>query len=409
MIKINLQQGQAMMVATIFFLVISITIIFGLVGPVVRQQKIASTLMATRQSYFLAEAGIEDVVYRLTRGTPVDTTELLSLNDYTTTTETTDTEEGKVVTATGDVRDTIRKVETELILGTGVAFHYGVQVGTGGFTLSNNSGVNGNIYSNGSVVGSNGAYVTGSVVAVENINRLIIGTGTTGDAHAPTVTNSTVRGNLYCQSGSGNNKSCNTSPSNPASQPFPITDEEIADWKEEAEAGGTFFGNKIISGSGNTLGPQKIQGNLTLNNGAELTMTGTLWVTGSLNLSNNSVLEMSDDYGTSDGVIVVDGTTTFSNGSSFSSSGEEGSYFMLLSTNTGANAVTLSNNAGAAIIYAPNGTIQMNNNGGSQQLTAKTISIAPNVVVDYVQGFINATFVSGPSGGYEILDWKEIE
>src|SRR3989344_3588675 len=86
--------GQAMMVATMFFLVVSITIIFGLVGPIVRQQKIASQSLLSRQSYFLAEAGVEDVVYRLDTGLTVGTTEVLSLNGSSATTVTTDTADG---------------------------------------------------------------------------------------------------------------------------------------------------------------------------------------------------------------------------------------------------------------------------------------------------------------------------
>ena len=50
------QSGQAMIIATIFFLVISTTIILGLVGPITRQQKIVSQSFLSRQSYFLAES-----------------------------------------------------------------------------------------------------------------------------------------------------------------------------------------------------------------------------------------------------------------------------------------------------------------------------------------------------------------
>src|SRR3989338_5044864 len=93
--KINLERGQAMMVATVLFLVVSITIILGLAGPILKQQKIASNFVLSRQSYFLAEAGIEDVVYRLQTGKPVSSTEILSLSGSTVTTVTTDTAGGK--------------------------------------------------------------------------------------------------------------------------------------------------------------------------------------------------------------------------------------------------------------------------------------------------------------------------
>src|SRR3989344_5547473 len=98
--KINLEQGQAMMVATILFLVVSITIIFGLVGPILKQQKITSQLVLSRQSYFLAEAGLEDVIFRLKAGQPVEASEVLSLNGSTVTTVTTDVSGGKEVVST---------------------------------------------------------------------------------------------------------------------------------------------------------------------------------------------------------------------------------------------------------------------------------------------------------------------
>lgn len=397
------------MVATIFFLVVSMTIIFGLVAPILRQQKIASQLMTTRESYFLAEAGVEDVVYRLMTGVTVGDVETLTLNGNTVTTVTTDTEDGKEIVSTGDVLDVVRKVRAGILLGTGVAFHYGVQVGAGGFVLANNAGVNGNIYSNGSVTGSNGAFVSDSVTAVGTINRVIIGTGTTGDAHAPTVTNSTVRGTLYCQTGSSNNKSCNTSQPNPEFQPYPVTEEEIQNWRDEALAGGILVGDQVLDDTAGTIGPIKIEGNLRVLNKAELTLTGTIWVTGDITMDNNSTIVLDSDYGNSDGVIVVDGVTTLSNGSDFSGSGVEGSYMMLLSTSESTTAVSLGNNAGSVLIYAPYGTVYLANNASVQQITAETISLGPNAVIDYSQGVINANFSSGPSGGYEILDWKEVE
>src|SRR3989344_8334552 len=168
------QSGQAMIIATIFFLVISTTIIFGLVGPITRQQKIVSQSFLSRQSYFLAEAGVEDVIFRLDNGMSVDMTEILSLNGSSVTTVTTDTGEGKEIIAEGSVSELVRKVKANLVLGEGVAFRYGIQVGQGGFQLSNNAGVNGNIYSNGNIVGSNGSFITGDAFAVGTVSGVSV-------------------------------------------------------------------------------------------------------------------------------------------------------------------------------------------------------------------------------------------
>jgi hypothetical protein len=405
----DLERGQAMMVATIFFLVISITIIFGLVGPIVREQKLVTQLFLSRQSYFLAEAGIEDVVYRIREGMMVGYSETLSLGSSSATTVTTDTAEGKEVVSTGIVSDTERKLSVRLAIGDGVAFHYGIQIGTGGFTLANNSGVNGNIFSNSTVIGSAGSFITGSVSAVNSVSGVEVGTGTTGDANAPSVTGSTVRGTLYCKTGSGNNKPCNTSGTNPSFAPLPIPDSQIEIWKDDAELGGVIVGNQAISGTTNVLGPTKITGNVTLGINSHLTVSGTLWITGNLILSNGSEIDLDPSYGASDGIIIVDGLTTLSNSSNFSGSGNPASYVMLLTTSTSANAITLQNNAGAAILYAPYGTVQISNNASINQVTAKTVALQNNAVIEYLQGHIDASFTSGPSGGYQITEWKEVE
>lgn len=371
------QAGQAMMVATMFFLAVSITIIFGMVGPIVREQKIVSKLLISSQSYFLAEAGLEDVVYRLGTGKTVGSTEVLSLGGNTATTITTDTAEGKEVVATGDVLRSIRKVKADVVLGTGATFHYGVQIGTGGFVLNNNAGIEGNVYSNSSITGSNGSFVTGDAFAVGNITNVDV----------------------------GGQKKTGVEP-----QAFPIAESDIANWKDEAALGGTFVGNKTLSGITNVLGPLKIQGNLTLDIGAKLTMTGTIWVTGNLTLSNNSTIALSSGYGTGDGLLVIDGNSDLSNGSTLSGSGTTGSNIMLLSTNTSGDAVSLSNNSsGGLMIYAPNGTVALSNNAEIRQVSAKTLSLANNVVLEYEQGVINVNFTSGPGGGYDIDSWKEVE
>jgi hypothetical protein len=401
-------QGQAMMVAVMFFLAVSLVLIFGMATPVLKQQAVARNTLNSQTSYFLAEAGMEDVVYRLKSGMPVSPIESINTIGGNIDIVVTDTIDGKEIVATGDSQNILRKLETGLIFGDGVSFHFGILVGAGGFTLSNNAGVNGNIFSNSSISGSNGAFVTGSAVAVGTINSMIVGTGTTGDAHAPTVTNSTIRGSLYCQTGSGNNKTCNTSLSNPTPNNFPISDQEILDWKDAAAAGGT-IGGQTLSGTNNELGPVKINGNLTLSNTSTLTLNGTVWITGNLAVSNDATVRLDSLYGSSGGMIIVDGVSTLSNGSQFEGSGTSGSYIMLLSTNNTGNAIVLSNNAEAVILYAPNGTVQLSNNANVKQITAKTISLSNNAIIDYEQGLTNATFSSGPAGGYEILNWEEIE
>ncbi len=416
--KENLEKGQAMITATIFFLVISLTIIFGLIDPVTRETRNISDLHSSRKSLYLSEAGMEDVVYRLKNGLEVnEPMEILTLDGYSATTVVVNSGGGKLVTSSGDWNDHIRNLQTKLVPGIGIAFSYGVQTGAGGFNLSNNSGVNGNVYSNGNITGSPGAYITGSAFAAGTlINKVTVGTGIIGDAWAQSVTGSTIRGALYCQTGSGNNKSCDTSRANPVAEAFPITDENIITWEDEALSGGT-IGTQTIDGISTTLGPSKINGNLTVTNGAVLTVTGTLWVTGNIILDNNVIMKLPLNYGSASAVVLTNGRVTISNNATFEGSGEEGSRIMILTTSDcptssacGSNpAISVANNAGTVILNAQNGTISFSNNAGAKAATAKTISLQNNAVITYDSGLINTNFASGPGGGWDIRSWKEIE
>lgn len=407
-----------MMIATIFFLIISITIILGLAIPISKQKHIVANLLESRRGYFLSEAGLEDVVYRLKNGLPVDSIETLTLNNQNVTITTVSSGANKIITSLADWNGLNRRVETKLKVGVGVAFGYGIQVGNGGFQLSNNSGVIGSVSSNGPIVGSNGAYITGSVRStgtVSTISGVTVGTGTTGDAWAHTVNNSTVRGNIFCQAGSGNNKACDTSKAYPTPDTYPVTDADVATWKSEATAGGIFVGNKSISGSATTLGPLKIDGDLSVQGNATLTITGTLWVTGNVTVGNGGRVKLASSYSTNSGVVVTDGIVSLSNNANFVGSGLASSTIMLLTTSDcplssycdSSPAISIENNAGAVILNAQNGTISFSNGAGAKEAVAKTISLSNNAVITYDTGLIDTSFSNGPTGGWDIESWKE--
>ncbi|MFA5840867.1 MAG: choice-of-anchor R domain-containing protein [Candidatus Paceibacterota bacterium] len=240
------------------------------------------------------------------------------------------------------------------------------------------------------------------------ISGITVGTGGVGNAYAHTVNSSTIAGTNYCQVGSGNNKACNTSLADPSQVAMPISDQNILDWKDEATAGGVYSGTFTAGGS-STLGPKEITGNLSVTNGAHLTVTGTLWVHGNIDVSNNATVNLSSSYGTSEGVIVADGLVNIGNNAVFSGSGSAGSYLMILSTSTSTLAIRLSNNGGAVVLYAANGTVELENNASAKSLNGKYIELENNSTVIYDAGLANANFVNGPSGGWNIKSWKEVK
>lgn len=241
------------------------------------------------------------------------------------------------------------------------------------------------------------------------ISGITVGTGTTGDAYSHTVNNSTIRGINYCQTGTSNNKACNTTLADPVEIAMPISDQNISDWKDVATTGGVINGNYSLSGSTGTLGPKKISGDLMVQNNSTLTVSGTLWVTGNVNISNNATVKLSSGYGASEGLIVVDGTVSIGNNANFAGSGTSGSYVMILTTSNSSSAINLQNNAGAVILYASNGTVNVSNNAGAKSITAYSISLSNNATITYDSGLANANFSSGPSGSWNVSSWKETE
>lgn len=231
----------------------------------------------------------------------------------------------------------------------------------------------------------------------------------TGNANAYNVTSATVTGNLYCQTGSSNNKSCNTSIQPPSPIAFPITTAQIDAWKNEAAAGGVTNGTVTLSASG-SLGPRKIVGNLNVDNNKTLTVTGTLWVTGTINISNNAIMKLGASYGSSSGIVIADGPIYVSNNGYFQGSGATGSYSLAITTYNGNGAIVISNNAGAVILYAPYGQVTVSNNGGATQITAETLSLSNNASITYDTALSNASISSGSGGGeWSIQTWKEVE
>jgi hypothetical protein len=406
-------QGAALLITSVFFLFISLGIVGAFVFPATKDYAQAALSDRSLQSYYTAESGLEDAVYRLIEGYVPASGEDLTVGEGEVEITITDLGGGaKRIVAEGDVDNAIRRVSVETQTGgVGASFHYGLQVGTGGIHMKNNAFVEGNVYSNGNLTGNNGAYVTGSGVAAGGlIDNLDIGTTGADEAWANDVTNSTMSGLLYCQTGSGNNKPCDTSRADPEPQSFPVTQVMIDGWKASAVAGGTILGDYTVDSDTTTsLGPVKITGNLEFDNNATLNMTGTIWVVGDVTTGNNSIVRLSSSYGANSDVLVTDGTVALSNNTNFYGSGTEGSYIMLLTTSSDAEAIDVTNNAGTVILNAQNGGLKFSNNSGAKQATSNSMILDNNAFVIYETGLVDVNFTSGPSGGYTITSWKEIE
>jgi hypothetical protein len=405
--------GQAAITAVIFFVIISVIIGSGLASLGIRQMQSSRVLLKSVKAYAASESGLEDVVLRTVNGMNVDTSEILTVSGSVVETITQDVGGTKEINSVADKENIIRKTRIVLgqdINGIGVSFGFGAHVGDGGIILKNGSTVDGNVFSNGSMISENTGRVLGTI-KVSGTNNKVKGGKIYGNAYAGICENSYITGDFH-----GLSKfSCtilgsNISENPPDPIPLPISEEDINSFKQFAESAG-ILGTQQINGA-ESLGPVKIDGNLIINNAGELTVTGTIWVTGYVTIENNAIVKLDPLYGSASGVLLSDGVINIRNNNFASGSGEEGSYLMFLSTSSANPAIDLKNNGAADIVYTNNGYIKLENNTKLHQVTGYGIVLENNSVVTYEDGlrdvdFVNSVGSEDPETFWSIESWRE--
>ncbi|MBI4363610.1 MAG: hypothetical protein HY545_02055 [Candidatus Doudnabacteria bacterium] len=442
------QEGQIIIISLIFMTIVTL-VVGSLVSYATVQIKSHKQAVGRVEALSIAEAGIEAAVWKLNnqQGYNGESGTVYGAGTYNIT--VTDLSgSSKLIKAEAFTPSGKRTVQATATTGTtNISFNYGVQVGAGGLEMDNNSTVIGNVYSNGPIKGSsNGVKIGGTAVSAGAAGKIedvqdIDGDATAhfledisvdGSTNSYSLLRATVGGNAVSDSISnctiGGNATYDTktnctiggtqttpNPANfqdPANEPLPISDDQINAWEAEAEAGGVIT-SQTYSGISNSLGPKKINGNLKLDNNAVLTVTGTIWVTGEIKLSNGSIIQLDSSYGSLSGVVIAgtDGDSSagyieLDNNSLVKGSGTAGSYIMLFSqrNNTGSTAIKTSNNADSAILYAGTGVVELDNNAQLKEVTSYKLKLKNGADVIYESGLANANFSSGPAGGWELLD-----
>src|SRR4030043_592972 len=417
---INRKNGFIVILATFLILVAGLIIVLAAGYISINNVKSVRNNIYSLGSYYAAEAGIEDSLLRLAKGMNLLANNTLTIGNGTATIEVIDSIGGsKSIISTGDISDRIRKIRVTYIINTDhVSFYYGAQVGDGGMIMENNRRVKGKVFSNGSIVGTAGAkgYIDYSVKVAtigSRIEGLVIGQ----DAYTHNCKNCDIAGFLYYSGGGQEN--CNASQGikeHPVQDPenLPISSEQINGWKNDALKGGVFINNyTVLTGQTDYLGPRKIEGNLVLQNNSTLIVNGTIWVTGNIILNNGSLLMLDSGYGSASGIIVADGRINVLNGSNIQGSGQEGSYIMLISTNSSLDplnpAIDVMNNAQGAIFFSSNGLIRLHNNMLVREVVGYGLYLDNNAIIEYEIGLSDTSFSSGPGGSWELSEWKEIE
>jgi len=316
----------------------------------------------------------------------------------------------RTITSEGNMKERFRKIEVAYEVSTEkVSFRYGAQVDEGGIIMDDNSQIEGNVFSNGNINAGPNTQITGTVRVAKNGNY-INGVNIGKDAYVYQCLNSEITGTLNAATTSnctyGNYVLLSEEI---ATSALPISQEQINQWKEEAASGGTISDYTLSGTQKASLGPKKIEGTLILQNNAELSITGTIWVTGNITIQDKAKAYLDKNaYGSNSGVIISDGKTTLQNSSKTFGSGETGSYIMLISTATG-DAITIQDSAETDILFTQNGYILIQNSAKLREISGYGIHLKNSVKIIYEVGLQDTSFTSGPGGTWEVTSWKEVE
>jgi len=427
--RLKYKKGFAGLYITVMVTVIVLGIVVTLTAIVLGQQKITKNIVVSAQAYYAAEAGAEDALLRLVNGMNIPDSYEIVIEDSTSSVEIVSISGSRTITVEGNKESRIKKVEIVFSIdANSVNFHYGVQSGDLGVQMDSNARIHGNLFSNGQIIGSSNNLIYGDTVSAGDngliSNVIIVDDEGGGNAWAKTLEDSNIDGDAHYT----NIDNCNVggthyAPEAPiGGEGLPISAAQLLGWKDDAVAGGTTTSYTLDGGSSDSLGPIKIDGNMVVDGNAALTVAGTIWVTGDLIFLSNTTIELDDVYGARSGIIIVDGTIFLdSNVVICGAEGYEkkgkcnpsiGSYLMLLSTKNAPDAanpaISATSNTNSAILYASDGFVSLNSNASLKEVTGRGIYMASNAVVTYETGLASTLFSSGPSGGWNVVSWKEI-
>lgn len=168
-------RGAALIIIVFFFIMISIAIIQSATIGAISQLRTYRALAASKYAYVAAEAGAEDIFYRAVTGLEIPTSEIIELNDATSTVSVISAGDRIEIYSAGEADSRVRKLYLDIQKIVKINFPYGAQVGEGGATLKQGAIINGvglatgDLLSNGEIVGANGVRVTGNAISSSGI------------------------------------------------------------------------------------------------------------------------------------------------------------------------------------------------------------------------------------------------
>lgn len=372
--------GQILIVGIIFMAVI-LVLSAALFARVTNYIRFNSNDITREQATNLAEAGLEKALWQLNQTAGAYSGESDTALGTTGTFEVAvanKTSSLKTLTVTGYVPNKAnprskRTIKIDAAIDTNqISFVYAVLTGSGGLNMENSSRINdGSIYTNGSITGSGSTVIEGDAWAVGTISSpdpLVQGTKHPG---APTVDMPTI---------------------------------DSQSWKDAAVAGGTTTcsGGTCTYSSGNTpLGPQKLVGDLMMQNSGELTINGPIWVTGNITVKNTAKIILNNSFGSLGTVIIADGKISTENSGAFvPTSANPKGYILAVSESTANDAILIKNSGANAIFYALSGGASLENLAGVTALVANRLETKNSATLTYDEGLAGGEYSAGPGGSW---------
>ena len=407
------------------------------------------TLIDSNKAYYAAQAGIDELMIRLRShhnfGDSWDMMYELDNGAVVYATISGDLET-KIATATGVFKNYTKRLEVQVASSSAkTSFLFAVQSGEGGFelekgtTIQGTGGRPGNVYSNGDILGeslspgTSGSKILGDVWAAGKIsginNDTTGGVYITGDAAANELIRCRVLGNVEAPSPPTDCTYYGEYEIAEAPEVMQMEAIDIAFWKQQAEQSSTWVGDCVISSKGGPsdcsgaekrLGSVKIEGDLIIDSGTDVTLIGPIWVEGDVTIDSNVDIYIDEGLGSEGVVVVVDyPSDTFGRGKVLTASNvdffetSQGGPTVIVSTNTeddcsGVPAIQVSSNTSTVVFSAPDGCIFFESNSFVRGVLGKKIHLSNNSVIEYDPRLATVILRTG-LGGWAVTSFQETE
>lgn len=378
--------------------------------------KMSSSETASEKTFYAAEAGINEAIYKLSQDSMQEgsfsiSVEGVNITFSIPTSIPTGVFPKTIVSQAIDPSTNIQRIlQLKVHKSTFGGFDSAIKTGEGEFTLANSATVIGDVYTKGDVIGSNNSVIKGGNIIITG-NHTISSGVVWGDVHACTIQNSCgICGNGYSNSIDPPSLNKLNDPSlitglNPCPVNTPGTNFDIScpvptyefpnpkleqfilnDVWATVENGGHIGSLSLNNNETRYLGPIVIDNNLTLNNNSTLYLTGPVWVKGNVTFGNNVTIQIDPNRGEISDTIVFEKTVNIKNGDTLAGSGVgTGNSFLLVASRVNSESTTAidaKNNTTSVIYYAPFGILKLSNNIFANNATAKQI-ILDNATVQY--------------------------